>query len=214
MVAFNPSAADFTCDILKKLNSGETCEDFYITTVSLTFEIPWNVLIVYVDGKLQGITTWLFFTPVRFPKAFNSVNTSPIWKTKRTLLYYRLWIQFSSRKSMFAVCHNGTLNFFTFDLHGPNFNLWPLSPTNITNLKNFVPQVRLRYFCRKTHRSLPWSRPRVLREYICIPHFRAISHAILNGVPREGKSRPHLQSAVLSFSLFNFLQLPLDFENW
>ena len=136
-----------------------------------------------------------------FPKG---LNTSPIWKTKRTLLYYRLWIQFSGRKSMFAVCHNGTLNFFTFDLHGPNFNLWPLSPTNITNLKNFVPQVRLRYFCRKTHRSLPWSRPRVLREYICIPHFRAISHAILHSHPREGKRRPHLQSAVLYLVFLTF----------
>ena len=180
------------------------------------FEIPWNVLIVYVDGKLQGITTWLFFTPVRFPKAFNCVNTSPIWKTKRTLLYYRLWIQFSSRKSMFAVCHNGTLNFFTFDLHGPNFNLWPLSPTNITNLKNFVPPVRLRNFCRKTHRSLPWSRSRVLREYICIPHFRAISHAILHSHPR-GKEETTFTVRGLVFSLFSFLhlqQLPLDFENW
>ena len=96
---------------------------------------------------------------------------------------YLLWKkQFSSRTAM-----NGTLNFFIFNLHSHNFNLWPLSLTSGRTH---------RYFCGKTHRRLPWSRQMVLREYICIPHFRTISHAILHGVPREGKRRPHLQSAV------------------
>ena len=85
-------------------------------------------------------------------------------KNKRTLLYYRFWIQFSSRIAM-----NGTLNLFIFNLHNHNFNLWPLSLTSGRTH---------RYFCRKTHRRLPWSRQMVLREYICIPHFRTISHAI------------------------------------
>ena len=134
-----------------------------------------------------------------------------LWKKKhkRTLLYYRFWIQFSSRIAM-----NGTLNFFIFNLHSHNFNLWPLSPT--WTWKTFVTQVGLRYFCRKTHRSLLWSRHMVLREYICIPHFRTISHAILHGVPREGKSG-ETTFAVRGLVIFNFLQLQqllLDFENW
>ena len=76
---------------------------------------------------------------------------------KRTLLYYRFWIQFSSR-----IAVNGTLNFFIFNLHSHNFNLWPLSLTSGRTH---------RYFCRKTRRRLPWGRQMVLREYICIPHF-------------------------------------------
>ena len=129
------------------------------------------------------------------------MNTSPIWKTKRTLLYYLLWIQFSSRESMFAVCHNGTLNFFTFDSHGPNFNLWPLSPTNITNLKNFLPQVWLRCFCRKTHIGVCHEVGRMFsRIYMQSTHFS--SHI---GHFREGKrNRPHLQSAVLYLVFLTF----------
>ena len=99
------------------------------------------------------------------------MNTSPIWKTKRTLLYYRLWIQFSSRESMFAVCHNGTLNFFTFDSQGPNFNLWPLSPTNITNLKNFVPRLTQIFLQEDSYRSLPWSRQNVLQNIYAVHTF-------------------------------------------
>ena len=104
---------------------------------------------------------------------------------------------------------NGTLNFFIFNLHSHNFNLWPLSPT--WTWKIFVTQVGLRYFCRKTHRSLLWSRHMVLREYICIPHFRTISHAILHGVPREGKRRPHLPSAV--FCTYNSSSWILKIDN-
>ena len=120
-----------------------------------------------------------------------------LWKKKRTLLYYRFWIQFSSRIAM-----NGTLNLFIFNLHSHNFNLWPLSLTSGRTH---------RYFCRKTHRRLPWSRQMVLREYICIPHFRTISHAILHGVPREGKRRPHLQSAV--FCIYNSSSWILKIDN-
>lgn len=97
---------------------------------------------------------------------------------------------------------NGTLNFFIFNLHSHNFNLWPLSLTSGRTH---------RYFCRKTHRSLPWSRQMVLREYICIPHFRTISHAILHGVPREGKRKPHLQSAV--FCIYNSFSWILKIDN-
>ena len=64
-----------------KLNSGETYRDFYN---NCQFNlIPSNALIVS-DGKLHAKeqTTRLFITPVRFPKAFYSVNASRIWKKK------------------------------------------------------------------------------------------------------------------------------------